>query len=572
MQEAGTAMNMTADSLVCSACGRKLDAMGSPTVSCACGYVAVVGGEERSFPLAQALRECLPEEAIRMIVRDGDDPLYVRAVVGRGLEYCLKRVRTLVDSEPDVAAASVWPCLLEFESVSRDYRRGERSLGVRMVHVDRATQILLACLYQLGAPHLVPTQAKPDDVRRFVWKFSGIAMTAAGLGNILADLEWGLVEGDIRDGILFVRQTPVNNRLVEWQLNRDALWTRTKGRPHGDDVFSDASARAQEIFLGCSPAQGRSLFANGHEALRTLAVRQEGTLYEIPRAACAEPLRCLFDHLALTPERVARFAVPFYWDLGEIEEKPGGGEHDVRKVAVRSWFNYYPLVPVQLKTGEPGFLVSAESLTYALGNLESYKGRLLQRIHDCLKQAGPAEQAKRDAVGRLRKEANTRFETIAAEQARELGFEAANGIYLLDGVALPGGEIDLLMAATQDSDVLLVLAEIKDFDMTLHRMHGEETLRGKIRDAESQLARKAEDVRTMWRRLVEVISEGRLTSPAGRVILVKVLITSDYLPPFLSSNYPAIPLEGMAEFVEMLRQGAYAFPPRFAETARELLA
>jgi hypothetical protein len=258
--------------------------------------------------------------------------------------------------------------------------------------------------------------------------------------------------------------------------------------------------------------------------------------------------------------------------LGTDDESPAAPQRDVRKVALRNWFNYYPLVPVETQAGEPGFFVSSENLTYALANLESDKGRMLQRIHERLTRAGQGSQTQRDAVGALRKEANTRFEALAAERALELGFAAMVGVYRLDGAVMPGGEIDLLMASAQGDDLLLVLGEVKDFDMTLMRVHGEKNLGGKIRGAEGQLDRKAEDVRKNWRRLLDVVSEGRLKPPLGQVVLVKVLISSSYLPAFLSSSYPAIALEQMAEFAAMVRQGADAFPPRFAETAREVLA
>ncbi len=543
------------------------------TVTCRCGYLTLTKQDKLlSFPLAQSLRLCLPDDVIHKIVRDSDDPEHIQAVVETGLQYCLQRITAMVTAEPTTAAAAMWPCLAMFDATSREYRRGARAEGQRLPLIGRAIQILLVCLYQQGMTRLPSGTSDGDALRSFIGRFSETATNATSLGSILANLEWGLFQGELKDGVLSARTSPLNARLVEWNLNRDALWQRTRNTYTSDDVFSAASAAAQEIFLGCSPADGRKLFVDGHALLRSMASRQEDAVYQIPEVACSEPLRCLFDHLTLTPERLARFALPFYWDLGTDEEGPANRQRDLRKVAVRNWFNYYPLIPVETQTGGPGFFVSSEYLTYALANLESDKGRMLQRIHERLTQAGQASQAQRDAVGALRKEANTRFEALAAERARELGFAAMVGLYRLDGAVMPGGEIDLLMASAQGDNALLVLGEVKDFDMTLMRVHGEKNLGGKIRAAERQLDRKAEDVRKNWRRLLDVVSEGRLRPPTGQVVLVKVLISSSYLPTFLSSSYPAIALEQMAEFTAMLRQGADAFPPRFAATAREVLA
>jgi len=587
------------DDAECTACGRWLDEYNRGPrgeVVCSCGYINLVTRAERSLPLARAMEQCVPPEMIRMIVRDTNDPDYVIAAVNTAMDYCLQRLRGMVQAEPEAAQQAVWRFMTEFDAVSLDYRRGDREMGARMMLVSRAAQILLACLYEAGLqPQSPPGElsGEPSEaLRRFVGQFSALSTSTASLGNVFGDLEWGMAQGVLQGGQLLLKQTPLNNHLAEWQVNRDVLWQRTRGQLRGDSVFSEASAQAQEVFLGCSPAEGRTLFADKHQLLRELSIHQEETVYEIPKVDCPPDILCLFEHLALTPERVARFAVPFYWDLGvegvevgedgekDQEKEPG---HDVHKLAVRNWLNYYPVVPAVLASGEPGYYVSAEALTYGLSNLESYKGRLLQRIHDKLKSGEGADPAKREAVGRLRKAANTRLEQATAEAGRELGWEAADSLYKLDGKALPGGEIDVLMAKRQPhaqahaegEDLFILLIEVKDFDMTLHRMHGHETLAKKVREAEAQLARKASDIRQHWPRLLEEVAEGRLVPPKppeGRVILVKALVTADLLPAFLSTDYPAVSLEGLGEFTEMLSQGEEDFPPRFAEKAWEVLA
>jgi hypothetical protein len=222
-------------------------------------------------------------------------------------------------------------------------------------------------------------------------------------------------------------------------------------------------------------------------------------------------------------------------------------------------------------TGEPVFFVSAEAVTYVLAGLESLKCGLLQRVANALRADPEAKTEVRTRVNHLRVATNRKFEELAAKRGQELGFYAATGLDRIDDKFLEGGEIDLLWTSQLDGRIVIILGELKDFDLALHRPGSEVKLRNKIYSAEQQIERKANSVRSRWRSIVQLISTGRIATEGRSALLAKILLTSDYVPPHLSVRYPALTLHELQRFVEDVRRWPEDFPPRFAQHSVEWL-
>jgi len=115
----------------------------------------------------------------------------------------------------------------------------------------------------------------------------------------------------------------------------------------------------------------------------------------------------------------------------------------------------------------------------------------------------------------------------------------------------------------------MVLGEVKDFDLAQHRPGSEAALRSKIVSAEQQIERKANTVRRVWRKLLPLISAGRISGDEEHAVLAKMLLTSDYVPPHLSEKYPALTLPELDRFVSDVVKWPGSFPPRFVQHAVE---
>jgi hypothetical protein len=545
----------------CQFCGNPIaepEEAPTATVECGCGYTTLFERGEVPVPLGDLIREIAP--ARHDLLSDTDDPVECRRRFQETFRLVIDRSHDLVAADPVAARHAVWRYLEEFESVSKRFRRGDRREGAAMTIVGRATQALVGSLFAIDTAPAFPGEPS-GDLAAFVRLHSEMSGNIHVLGVMADNIRTGLVVARMSRGTLHARKTDLHSRLQEWLLNRDRLWKRSRVTRERDDIFNVPSTQAQTEWLGFSPDEGRRLFEDRHQRLREAAAAISDSAYAIPQWRCDEDTIRLFDALLLTPERVRRFSEPFYWDLG-IEEPADEGHDLLFRLARHNWLNYYPVLPFDSEQHGPGYLVSAEALTYALSNLETFKGRLLERVYAAA-QTGRISKAAVHRIGRLRTQANRTFENVAARLAAESGFQVATSITTCAGAPLQHGEIDLLFACEGGGTLVVGIAEVKDFDVTLHRPHTIRSLQQKVADAEAQLARKAREAARVWPSLLR-----ELASPpaaAADVRVVAALITSHLLPAFVQGRYPVIALEAWPEFLTMLRERPDSFPPRFVE-------
>jgi len=539
-------------------------------VRCACDFINVIERNVTALPLHDELQSLTDSPTIDRLLVDNDDSARCEEILEYAFTLYLQGAQESVQKDPPAALDAFWHALVEFDRKSRSFRADPRQ-SMAAVNAGRAVQILRGCLFGVGEIVLDPLyKVSSQRLQQFLNRFWELASSAAVLAPAVENLRRKLMVARIRNHRLELHKTPAHSRLQEWLLNRNRIERESVRRVSDDELFSSASAQAQKFWLGFSPNQiARALFADRHHVLKDLADLSEETVYAIPRSRCPTEVQSFFEKFSLLQERVRRFDEPLYWDLGTVSETTDSAEV-IARLGRRNWLNYYPVMS-GVSGRFPCFLVSAEALTHAVAGLESLKNGLLQRISDEIKEGSPANQELRRSISHLRVATNRKFETLAETLGRELGFEVASGLERLDEKPLDGGEIDLFWAARLDGRLVLILGEVKDFDVPLHRVGSDTTLQGKIAAAERQIDRKAATVRGLWRKLLPIISDRRLCSVNEPAVLAKILLTSTYLPPHMPKKYPAFTLRELDRFVAEARTWPEAFPPRFKEHGVELL-
>lgn len=382
--------------------------------------------------------------------------------------------------------------------------------------------------------------------------------------QIARELRRGGQSGAIRDGYLFLRESAGNLGFAEWLQNGQHKW-RERGFPAADRAFSPASVEAQQTLLGFSLELLAGLLEHQHAQLAKLCVEREAGVgvYALPCMGLPPDVASAMEALALTPERVATFAEPFYWDLG-IRRTGSGSASYLHQLAQSNWLNYYPVIQGGGTQGEQWW-VSAEVLTYAVANLDSWKGRMLERIYETAQERALGKnQLKR--IAELRLSAHREFESIAAQKLRSAGFNAAVAIETVAGRALASGEVDLLAFRSSERGSILIVGEVKDFSLNVRRAQGIQELAAKVGAADEQLARKLTELGGRWR---EVLA-GDLTRGAAivePVSLLGVVITSRDLPAILQRRFPLVGIDDLDDFAaDVVRTGTLDMP-RFSSTA-----
>jgi hypothetical protein len=554
--------------LSCPVCGREL-LIYCPNgevrkSACTCGHVLFVERDVVEIPLAKALEPHIDAAVLRQ--RFGA-PLVGRPATracGAAIDLFVGAVRQLVLAQPSVAASAVWWFLVETERAAQTERRSQESAHEqqmrRLQAVARATQVLLGCLFEIGQPIPVP-QEQSGETGVFISKCSFIASDIGPVTSAYENLRSGLVEGELRNGILLLRKTSLHTRMAEWHYAKSQIDARegARGWRFRDGLFNHASARAQEWLLGFSGKDVASLLDGGrHGPLRHLESAHTGAVYLLRARSCPEITRRLFESISLTSDRVRTFRAPFYWDLGDRDDV-AQPEPLARRLSERNWLNYYPVVPC-VHNQEKYFQVSAELLALFATHLDTFKNRLLERMRDrMLTENHPFLKE----VDLLRAEANRSFERAVADAFVELGFSVRTNMSNAGQHELKGGEIDLLAARRTARGTQVVLAEVKDFDLKMHRpAEGLAMLTRKVRDADKQIDRKTADVRRLWSAIRPELGVDLATPQGERVELWPMLVTSEYLPSPARGSHLVVSLNEASDVLHAIKLDADAFSPR----------
>ena len=153
-----------------------------------------------------------------------------------------------------------------------------------------------------------------------------------------------------------------------------------------------------------------------------------------------------------------------------------------------------------------------------------------------------------------------RLEDATAVVARQSGWNTLLRLKKdLTGKTLECGEIDLLCAKVIRDKVVVVLAEVKDLDLTpISWPGGLLGMQQKIGRAFQQLSARSKWLSSAWAQWVRASIFKERSSFPHTAYLLPLVITARYMPPFLFDEYVGVPMDGFGMFLAGLEDGDYA--------------
>ncbi len=528
-----------------------------------CGYLNVLERSVLTIPFSTAIRVLHPDVQEKLQNDLRSDPAASLRHAIRDLVNCLD---DLVAADPSAAAAALLLAMLERERaltpvLENQIGMSDPSADLHAKVVSRATDLLYLLLHRNRAARLPEESSSVEDIGvPFLRRFSEIASDAATMALHATGVETGLWSLEFQDNELVTEKTELHSRLAEWDLNRREFENLVGAKQRtvvADQLFTKETMEAQRLVLGFDSTDLLQLSIGGFETLRSLGALQDlhQLVWAIDVGRLEASQKRLLDALTFTRARIHRFAAPFYFDLGI----PRQGEAEELAVLVDTlggswWANYYPLYELVDEKGKSWLVTTKMPFLIFLGNLGSFKNRLFQRIIEHAGGAALASDALRQ-MRQLEKRVSRRLEDVATNAARAQGWITQVRLKKWRGERLQCGDIDLLAAKRVGEDLQVVLAEVKDFDITLVSRRGAlQALERKIGETFDQLGKKVEWVRAAWAEgLRELVAPQENQRDAN---LLPIVITARYMPPFMFDRFLGIPVDGLGIFLDQLAAGA----------------
>ncbi len=113
-------------------------------------------------------------------------------------------------------------------------------------------------------------------------------------------------------------------------------------------------------------------------------------------------------------------------------------------------------------------------------------------------------------------------------------------------------EIDVLAARKIGDRLVLLVGEVKDFDLGLHRISAKRNFERKIADACEQIERKAALVERVWESVLRERFDLTIDEGAGAE-LVSILITTERLPLAFFEKCATLSENDLAEFADRIQ-------------------
>jgi hypothetical protein len=263
----------------------------------------------------------------------------------------------------------------------------------------------------------------------------------------------------------------------------------------------------------------------------------------------SEDSKKMIHSLLLDNRRLTTFYAPFHFDFGTPYRMPPSASLVRTNVATFNWTAYYPLLSVTHQGHAEWAITSGSSIAAALANLETAKGSLLARIVEFAENAQIPKPVRR-RLKELTEDAHKGMERKALAAARAEGWAAIGPISEMDGGALDCGEIDAILARPLDERLMVILCEMKDFDSSLHKETGVDQMSRAVSKAFDQLTRKGEWVRE---HIDKIVSRLWKEDPSIRSVrILSLVVTANYMPPFLFDKYPSVPIRRLPDFLKQV--------------------
>lgn len=521
-----------------------------------CGYFNVASASPQSLPIPESLgiagAEALSRQlhAIRQAEAEEGGELFRR--VARALADAAGRL--LVDA-PESARAAVPVALARSEAELARHEGRPRGNDLARTATARAAALLFALGARMGdidfGAQFAPVTS--DGERRFRESFWPVATDAAAVGSILHQLERGDLRITIRDGEFISAETDQGLDIAEYLVNRRAAPAPAE--------FESMQVRAlrEALALGRN-ADLRHLL---RYALDESGHAREGLLM-LPRSKLSEAARATLESFEFTLERVRCQDEPWFLSLLPRRARPLADAELSLSLLSRNWTAYYPIFS-GVHEGQPLFVFGPQAVAITLDNLMHNKNRVMQQLAEAPPQSLAADARQR--LSALRRQLNRHAEARAAKVLEGCGWKALAGSNW--GRAGATEEIDIVAARASANGVDVLVGEVKDFDLTLHRIRGPLGAAQRLRDTDAQLARKLrvalDDVPGVLRRL------GVGGDPAP-VQVHALLITNDMPPADLLQDFQAADYTGLAEFSRLLREDRELALRLFGRASREVPA
>lgn len=519
------------------------------TVRCAsCGYISAFAQLEQLIELPGEIA------ALKARVEDPDDPIQLLESLGRAALDTLLEKRAGADP---VAQATLLQTLVDRdEALSRVVTARVQGRGVavgahlheRAHRLGRICQLLYGLILEEKTSISARATASPKQIAEFRQRIEPSLSEAFSSAFWVHQLRNGDWSADVDGRLVRLVTTSQYASLLEWEENRRAL-QRMEPPTSIREVFTPELLEAQRLLLGFDAVSLAEAFSDGARAFRDAdmveSLSEHG--YVLRLRSGDELLERMASALVLTRERVRRFTIPFFFDLGD-ERPPIVSRLDpLVGLVTYGWSTYYPGFSLESDGEDERVLISPQAMAVLMiPNIETFKGYLLDRL---VAESRNRSSQLRQAVTRLGQEAHRRLEDKVLERGVSLNWTGRHAITGLLNSRIDAGEIDVILAKPIGGGGHVLVVEVKDLDFPLHKVGGRRRLLAKVAVADEQVVRKADWIITRWgpelaREFLPVDDHSRIWT------VVRCVVTRDYIPPLSVSHSVLVSAQEWGDFLE----------------------
>lgn len=502
-----------------------------------CGWLNVTTASPQHLPVPQSLGIAGADELTRQLrAVTHADAQEATALFMQVAQTLADAAAQLIADAADFARAAAPYALHTAETELARHEGRPRGNDIARTATARAAALLFGLVADEAEVDFAAAPAAPatEEERRFHEQYWPIATDAAGIGSIVHQVQRGDVQISIRDGEFFTLETDQGLDIAEYLVNR-----RASPAP-ADFEKQQVMALREALALACNVDMRHLL----RYALDDSGRARKGLLM-VHKAKVPEDARATLETFSFSLERVRDQEEPWFASLLP-RVRPLVDAHLGLSLLSRNWTAYYPIFS-GVNEGEPIFVLGPQAVAITLENLMFNKNRVMQQLTELAPAAlTPDAKARLSA---LRSKMNRHAETRAAQLLQGTGWQAqAGGTWGQSGAR---EEIDIVAARSHSQGVDVLVGEVKDFDLTLHRVRGPMGAAQRLRDSDAQLARKLQCVMA---NLPAVLRDLGVQLEARTLQVHALLITTDLPPADMLKAFAAADYAGLEEFSRLLRE------------------
>jgi len=489
-----------------------------------------------------------------------DDPQTITALLRGMASQILREAVERIRGEYPTAQNALISLMARRERLLQEKIQNFYRSGVRYDRMfNRVVDLLFTILSLTGANGYCGRPSRDTEgVARFLSWFVPLAEEAVTMATFAGQVRRGELEAVLDSGTLRITKTERHRQAIEWQINRLRKEARSAHNGKGFDMHA---LRAQQLALGFDATGLFDLTKDECRALRAHAqieTLRGVTLIDIPRSN--QLIFKMLDLCSLTSERLKTFRAPFFFDTGKAVPEPLSEEASILEAIAHNWSYYYPFF--SFSRPQDSVLSIATTPGVLVGFFSNLHSQTNSVIDHFVRNANEKKDEKlRDKLNRIGADISNALEEEACAIARASGWSAAQGPN-----SLPCGDIPALFAKVNVDEILLVLAEMKGADFTVHRPDTYEVQSSVVDKAAKQLRAKAAWVANNWNRGFAKNMFGDRIGGITKGKIVKVLITRERQPLTFIRDAECLVVDELPRFLRSFHQGI----PTWFSAARRL--